>query len=360
MRYLQKGIDFLVEPIDWNKNSGKPILQYAVGGLLYMPATNTKIADKLINRTFSLKDKYTYIKSMVLCLEDSIGDDMLGKAEHCLVNTLKTLYEALHDGRVTLDTLPLIFIRVRNPEHLWSVAKKISMYMSVITGFVFPKFDMTNCDEYIDNFMKIKAKHSDIDLYFMPIIESKNAMYRQLRMENLLKINDKLRLVNEYVLNIRVGCADFCNIFGIRRSIDQTVHDISVINDCLSDIINVFARNYVVSSGVWEYFGNSEEDDNGETASWLKGLHKELYKDRLNGFIGKTSIHPMQLKHIQQSLIVSEENYKDAMSILGTSDGLIGVAKGYGGNKMNETKTHSKWARKTVGLAEIYGVRKDV
>lgn len=359
MKYTQKNVDYLVEPVEWNKKSGKTILQYAVGGLLYMPATNVKIADKLINRTFDLDDKYTYIKSMVLCLEDSIGDDMVNKAERCLVDTLKSLSNALTEGKITIDTLPLIFIRVRNPEHLVHLTDKIQPYINVLTGFVFPKVDMHNCDAYINAFMNIVNANPDEDLYFMPIIENKNTMYRQLRMENLLKINDKLRLVNEYVLNIRVGCADFCNIFGIRRSINQTIHDVAVINDCLSDIINVFARNYVVSSGVWEYFGNSEEDDNGETASWLSGLQKELYKDRLNGFIGKTSIHPMQLKHIQGSLVVSEENYKDAMSILGTSDGLIGVAKGFGGNKMNETKTHSKWARKMVGLAEVYGVKKE-
>lgn len=355
MKYVYKDIKLAVEPLSWDKNSGKGVLQYAVGGLLYMPATNVKILDILLNRTFDLNDKYTYIKSMVLCLEDSVGDDMVGKAEKCLVTILSGLYEAVSRGEVAVSELPLIFVRVRNPEHLMHVFKKIEKYVSVITGFVFPKFDMLNCDDYVNNFMEIVSK-CDTDLYFMPIIESKNAMYRQLRMENLLKINDRLRLVSEYVLNIRVGCADFCNIFGIRRSINESIHDIAVINDCLSDIINVFARNYIVSSGVWEYFGVSEYSDAGVIEPWLSGLKNELHKDKLNGFIGKTSIHPMQLRHIQENLIVSMENYKDAMSILGASEGLVGVAKGYNNNKMNEVKTHIKWAKKIVGLAEVYGV----
>ena len=42
------------------------------------------------------------------------------------------------------------------------------------------------------------------------------------------------------------------------------------------------------------------------------------------------------------------------------SDGLIGVAKGYGNNKMNEVKTHSNWTKKIVGLSEIYGVRNEI
>ena len=29
-------------------------------------------------------------------------------------------------------------------------------------------------------------------------------------------------------------------------------------------------------------------------------------------------------------------------------------------NKMNEVKTHSNWAKKIVGLSEIYGVRNEI
>lgn len=354
MKYNDEGL--LVKPSEWNKLSDKSILQYAIGGLLYMPATNLKIVDKLINRTFDANDKYTYIKSMVLDTEDSVGDDMVGKAEQCLCTILERLSVAMQEGKITIDTLPLIFVRARTPEHFSSLVPRIKKYLHLLTGFVFPKFDMYNCDAYIEEFLKVRDM-SETPLYFMPIIENKNAMYRQYRMENLLKINDKLRLVNEYVLNIRVGCADFCNIFGIRRNINQSFHDIAVVNDCLSDIINVFARNYVVSSGVWEYFGNEYTDEEGKDLPWVAGLKQELMKDKLNGFIGKTSIHPMQLKCIQDNLVVSEENYKDALAILGASDGLVGVAKGFGNNKMNETKTHSKWARKVIGLSEVYGVK---
>ena len=34
----------------FNKNSGKEILQYAVGGLLYTPGNNTKIANKILQK----------------------------------------------------------------------------------------------------------------------------------------------------------------------------------------------------------------------------------------------------------------------------------------------------------------------
>lgn len=42
---------------------------------------------------------------------------------------------------------------------------------------------------------------------------------------------------------------------------------------------------------------------------------------------------------------------------MGMSNGLIGVAKGHGGNKMNEVKTHSHWAKKIIAQANVYGVK---
>ena len=90
------------------------------------------------------------------------------------------------------------------------------------------------------------------------------------------------------------------------------------------------------------------------------GLQRELELDKLNGFIGKTCIHPAQLKYITESNLIDYEDYQDALNILGMSDGLIGVSKGYGNNKMNEVKTHSNWAKKIVGLSEIYGVRNEI
>lgn len=347
MRYCyQNENDLHLKPSEWNKNSGKEVLQYAVGGLLYMPATTTKIAKEIIQK------RYPHLKAMTLCLEDSIGDDMVGKAELSVKEIAKTLKKAIDSGEITVNDLPLIFIRVRKPGHMKHMAELLGDRMSVITGFVIPKFDKTNCKEYRNEFVEIATNLPD-KIYMMPIIESRNAMFCQLRDENLIYVNDCLKPIADYVLNVRVGAADFCNIYGIRRGIDSTLHDIRVVANCLSDIINVFERNYVVSSGVWEYFGD------GYDQAWDIGLRRELKLDRLNGFIGKTAIHPIQLPVIQESLIVTYEQYMDALNIMGMSTDLVGVTKGYGGNKMNEAKTHGNWARKILCLASIYGVKKE-
>lgn len=350
-KYLYHNIPLAVEAEEWDKNSGKEVLQYAVGALLYMPASNTKIAQKIISR------EYSFVKAMVLDLEDSLGDDLVGFGQRTIKSTIRELGEAVESGKITISDIPLIFIRVREAKHITDAYKMLKADMKYITGFNIPKFDKTTCDEYIDTFIKVRdavKSECNSDLYIMPIIENKNTMYRQLRMDNLLYMNDALRKISDNVLNIRVGGADFCQVYGIRRSMNDDIYDIGVVRSVLNDIVNVFGKSYIVSGPVWEYFENSEHP---EDTRWSDGLKKELYADHLNGFLGKTSIHPSQLPFIHESLIQTLVDYEDAMNILGMNTNTTGVKKSSGGNRMNEAKTHVNWARKTIGLAKMYGVR---
>ena len=350
-KYLYHNIPMAVEAEEWDKNSGKEVLQYAVGALLYMPASNTKIAQKIIS------GEYSFVKAMVLDLEDSLGDDLVGFGQRTIKSTIRELGEAVESGKITISDIPLIFIRVREAKHITDAYKMLKADMQYITGFNIPKFDKTTCDEYIDTFIKVRdtvKSECNSDLYIMPIIENKNTMYRQLRMDNLLYMNDALRKISDSVLNIRVGGADFCQVYGIRRSMNDDIYDIGVVRSVLNDIVNVFGKSYVVSGPVWEYFENSEHP---EDTRWSDGLKKELYADHLNGFLGKTSIHPSQLPFIHESLIQTVVDYEDAMNILGMNTNTTGVKKSSGGNRMNEAKTHVNWARKTIGLAKMYGVK---
>ena len=349
--HLYQNVNIVVPAEEWDKNSGKEVLQYAVGGLLYMPASNTKIAQKIIS------GEYSFIKSMVLDLEDSLGDDLVGYGQRAIQSTIREIGEAVENNIITIKDIPLIFVRVREAKHITDTYSMLKDDIKYITGFNIPKFDKTTCDLYIETFKKladeVRAKY-DTCLYMMPIIENKNTMYRQLRMDNLLYMNDALREITDSVLNIRVGGADFCSVYGIRRGMSDDIYDIGVVRSVLNDIMNVFGKNYIVSGPVWEYFEN--KDDLHDTR-WSDGLIRELYADHLNGFIGKTSIHPSQLKFIQQSLIVNKTDYEDAMNILGMNANTTGVKKSTGGNRMNEVKTHTNWARKTIGLAKMYGVK---
>lgn len=334
-----------LQPNKYNKNTSKEFLQFAVGGLMYCPATNKKIAKDIILK------RRKELHSICLCLEDAIGDDMVEQAEKCLKETLLEIVTSINNNEVSIDEIPLIFIRVRKPSQIKKLFDMCGKELfSIVCGFSLPKFDKTNCLNYLDNFNNVNSKTNN-SLYIMPIIESKNVMYKQSRMDQLSYLNEQLFKVSDNILNMRVGATDFCNIFGIRRNVDNTIYDIKVISDCLADIVNVFGRNYVISGPVWEYFAS-----NNIPGKWSDGLKRELELDKINGFIGKTCIHPSQLKYINESNIVSYEQYQDASSILGMSDGIVGVAKGAINDKMNEVKTHTTWAKKIIGLSFIYGV----
>lgn len=354
MKYMyDSSVKLAMQPQEVTKDDAKEILQYAVGGLLYTPASNSKIIDKIISK------EYEFIKSMVMDLEDSLGDDLVGFGQRTIQSNIQKLADAVNAGEIKYEDIPLIFIRVRNSEHMEQAYEMLGENMKYITGFNIPKFDKVSCDKYVEVFTKVKDNlERDTNrantLYMMPIIENKLAMYRQLRMDNLLYINNAIRPISDNVLNIRVGGADFCSIFGIRRNVHHHIHEIGVIRSVLSDIINVFGKNYVVSGPVWEFFENKSNKDD---ILWRTGLEREVEYDRLNGFIGKTCIHPSQLPVIQQSLIVDNYEYNDAINILGMNTNTIGVKKSANGNRMNEAKTHTNWARKIMSLAHVYGVR---
>lgn len=329
MKYKFPNLPYKKEPINITKDTPKHILQYAISGLLYMPATQTNIVDKIINNKIDLK-------AFCLDLEDSLGDSLEEKA----ILNIKSILSKLSN----IEDLPLIFIRVRNSKQIKTVFNILGEdLLKLITGFNFPKFDTNNSSEYIKNFKEVKDS-IDRPLYFMPIFESEKIMNKTTRLEELNHLYTVLKAVEDDVLNIRVGATDFSNIYGLRRKSHQTIYDIKVIADCFSDIINIFGKDFVLSGCVWEYFNDT------------KGLQKELELDMLNGFIGKTAIHPSQLETIAKNNIVSEEDYQDSIKILEMDKEVTGVVKSFSGNKMNEGKTHSNWATKIISLAEIYGV----
>ena len=188
MKYTYQNIELIKEPEEFNKDTGKEILQYALGGLLYMPANNQKIASKIISKD------YAFIKSMVLDLEDSLGDDMVGFAHNNIKSTIEQLDEAVKEGKMVYEDIPLIFIRVRDKGQMSKTANMLKENIKYITGFNIPKFDRDCCDDYILEFTKVKDAVNKLfnykhKIYMMPIIENKLAMYRQLRMENLLYIS---------------------------------------------------------------------------------------------------------------------------------------------------------------------------
>lgn len=367
---------FFKEPIEFNKYTNRDLLQYCLGGLLYMPATQTNILDK-IKAKGDPKKGIPGMTSMVMCFEDAISEEKLPEAEDNAIHILNDLADCLENGSLTQNDIPLFFFRVRNTDHFIKFSERLEKrHIKILTGFIFPKFCCKNGPTYLEHLEFLNSKFGDI-IYGMPILESEEIIYKETRLNELIGIKNMLRPYKRMILNVRVGAADFSSKFGVRRGVDYTIYDILTVSDCLKDILNFFNReteDYVVSAPVWEYFSNENYNRLANQTPFnihnfvmrrkhmineaIDGLLHEVALDKANGFVGKTIIHPMHLKYVNAMQAVTKEEYEDALQIL--QGGATGVAKGDGKNKkMNEMSPHRYWARTINYKAQAYGVIED-
>jgi len=368
---------FYTPPISFDHTTNKELLAYAVGAALYMPATRASVAEDII------KLKNAGLVTVIIDLEDAIGDDQVDNAEESIIQHLIYLAAYAENELDSSNSLPLLFIRVRNPDQLRQMIFRLGSLVTMLTGFVFPKFSVDNGIQYFETLAEYNNTrgYNDPVLYGMPILETAPIIYRESRVDSVLSIRDLLRNYRELVLNVRIGATDFSSLFGLRRSPDVSIYDLTPIRDCISDIINVFGRveeGYVISGPVWEYFANKGhrvlrpqlrqtpfEDTYGKNgrdmrnsyiSSSVDGLIREVILDKENGIVGKTIIHPSHLRPVQAMYTVMHEEYVDALSIVESNDGSLGVFKSQYFNKMNEIKPHLNWARRILLRSQIYGV----
>jgi len=347
-----------------------------------MPATRSEVAEEIKN------GKHEGLTTVILDLEDAIGDQQVGQAEQSLAQQLLQLLSYVRTGMMSEQQLPLLFVRVRSVEQLERLLNGLGESLSLLTGFVLPKFSSDNGRAYFALIAEYnQSMHTGVGgasdmpvLYGLPILESSKIIYRETRWKELLSIKEILDEYEEYVLNVRIGATDFSSLYGLRRSPDITIYEIAVIRDCIADIINLFGRvgsNYVISGPVWEYFSHRErvfkpqlrvspfEDALGKPGRHLRmdfisdavdGLIREVMMDKENGIIGKTIIHPSHIKPVQAMYAVTHEEYMDALEIIERNDGSLGVFKSTYANKMNEIKPHLNWAHRIINRSKVYGV----
>jgi citrate lyase beta subunit len=359
------GFEFVKEPVEFNRHTEKDLLKYCLGATLYMPGTQN-IVHKILSK--NLPD----LTSMVLCFEDSIQEKDLFKAENNVMTHLEAISDALDNGAVTDNDIPLIFLRVRNTGQFEQFADQLSRkHATGLSGFVFPKFYSSNGHEYF-RCLETLNKRLNLSLYGMPLLEGRSIALIETRIDELRQIRNLLKPYQDIIINIRVGGTDFSSIFGVRRGINYSIYDILTVRDCLADILNFFNRedeDYVISAPVWEYF-LAYKKVNLENLlrenihrSLLKrstilneaidGLLREVILDKANGFIGKTIIHPSHLKYVNAMQAVTREEYEDAQDVLGCPGGVV---KSASANKMNETNPHRNWAKKIVNRSLAFGV----
>ncbi|MET9425513.1 HpcH/HpaI aldolase/citrate lyase family protein [Streptomyces sp. NPDC006540] len=358
---------FHQEPCDFGADSAARTLAAALGATLYSPATRPKLADDV------LKQAGRGVVSMVLCLEDSIDDADVVDGEANLVRQFADL-----DARGV--EVPLLFIRVRTPDQIPDLVRRLGPSGRLLSGFVLPKFTEERGVPFLDAVVTAEAVGGR-RLFAMPVLESPELLHLETRTEALTGIARTVDKYRDRVLALRLGVTDFCSAYGLRRSPDMTAYDVRIVTSVIADVVNVLGRSdgtgFTITGPVWEYFrsqermfkpqlrrspfleGRAEELRNALIEHDLDGLLREIELDRANGLMGKTCIHPSHVLPVHALSVVSHEEFSDAQDILRPERGGGGVLRSAYTNKMNEVKPHRAWAERTLLRAEVFGVARE-
>ncbi|MBJ7000938.1 HpcH/HpaI aldolase/citrate lyase family protein [Streptomyces griseofuscus] len=353
------------EPCEFTADSPARLLAAALGATLYSPATRPRLADDI------LRQAGNGVVSMVLCLEDSIGDADVVAGEENLVRQFADL-----DSRASAEP-PLLFIRVRTPEQIPDLVRRLGASVRLLSGFVLPKFTGERGLPFLE---ALTAAEADAGrrLFAMPVLESPELLYRESRVETLEGIFRAVDKYRDRVLALRLGVTDFCSSYGLRRAPDMTAYDVQVVASVIADVVNMLGRadgtGFTVTGPVWEYFRLSERMFKPQLRQSpflemqavelrqkllehaMDGLLREISLDQANGLLGKTCIHPSHVLPVHTLSVVSHEEYSDAQDILRPERGGGGVLRSAYTNKMNEVKPHRAWAERTLLRAEVFGV----
>ncbi|MEU3724132.1 HpcH/HpaI aldolase/citrate lyase family protein [Streptomyces sp. NPDC031705] len=362
---------FHQEPAEFTLASPARILAAALGATLYSPATRPRLADDI------RKQAGRGVVSMVLCLEDSISDADVVDGEENLVRQ----FAALHAEGENPDGLPLLFIRVRTPEQIPDLVRRLGGSVRNLAGFVLPKFTESRGTAFLDAVAHAEAAAGLPRLYAMPVLETPDLLHLETRVHALAGISRTVNRYRERVLALRLGVTDFCSLYGLRRTPDMTAYDVQIVAGVIADVVNVLSRadgtGFTVTGPVWEYFRSQqrlfkpqlrrspfleegvEELRTALIEHDLDGLLREIELDRANGLLGKTCIHPAHVTPVHALSVVSHEEFSDAQDILRPERGGGGVLRSAYTNKMNEVKPHRAWAERTMLRAEVFGVARE-
>ncbi|MFF5256733.1 HpcH/HpaI aldolase/citrate lyase family protein [Streptomyces leeuwenhoekii] len=353
------------EPCAFSADSPARLLSAALGATLYSPATRPRLAEDV------LKQAGRGVVSMVLCLEDSIDDAEVPAGEENLVRQLTDL------ARRPGADLPLLFVRVRAPEQIPDLVRRLGPAVRTLSGFVLPKFTEERGAPFLAALSAAEAECGR-RLFAMPVLESPELLYRETRVQTLEGIFRAVDGHRDRVLALRLGVTDFCSSYGLRRGPDMTAYDVQIVASVIADVVNMLGRadgtGFTVTGPVWEYFRVQErmfkpqlrqspflQVQAAELRAQLiehamDGLLREISLDHANGLLGKTCIHPSHVLPVHALSVVSHEEFSDAQDILKPERCGGGVLRSAYTNKMNEVKPHRAWAERTLLRAEVFGV----
>jgi citrate lyase beta subunit len=291
-----------------------PVSAYELGATLYMPVIHPKAPDIAAGRVPSPSS------SIVLCLEDALGESDVERGVRVLTGILSSLPQSRRDR-------PLTFIRPRS----YAMACRLHAIEGIhrVDGFVLPKARLEATPDWLSLLAGTKLK-------LMPTIETPE-FFDPAR---LIMFRDLLLAAGpDRIAAVRIGGNDLLGAMGLRRVRGATAYE-GPLGWFLS-----MAASILISAGIRVSAPVFDIIDDPET------LRREVTRDVEMGFVSKTAIHPDQAALIETAFAVSTEDLCVARAILAHDARSVFQI----GGVMCEPATHAAWARRTVDRAARFG-----
>ncbi|WP_022675143.1 HpcH/HpaI aldolase/citrate lyase family protein [Novosphingobium sp. B-7] len=284
----------------------------ALGATLYIPVLRPNLLDICLGGSPDLR-------SIVVCLEDSISEDELDAARVRFASFLLTL--------TTITSRLTIYVRPRDFGMLVWMAGLPGIH--AVDGFVLPKVEASNVAHWLS--IMLGNNHA-----FMPTIEGIDAFDRAA----LAQLCKQLLPLRERVTAIRIGGNDILNILGVRRSKHRTAYE-GPLGAVIRDIAGTFIpAGFAVAAPVFEHYAS------------LDLLREEVEQDIEHGLFTKTAIHPCQIGMIHGCYQPSPCELLEAQAILEADARAVFGSRG----SMCEPATHRRWAGNVIARARAFGV----
>lgn len=301
-----------------------------------MPATKENLTDIISQETKTNAD------AIVFCFEDALKHTDIPKGIQNLNETFANLkYDPATGDVAGQGKLPYRFIRVRNLENYYQLMEALTpQVIRHIHGIVIPKFTPSNIREW-------EAALKDSDLYVMPTLETEDYFNPALIAEIFNRLT--YSSLKDKVLVLRLGGNDLLRGLSMKRprseTLDNYLTGVPTLYDTpIATIINqvmIQARyhGFELTAPVFEYFSESDRS----------AFELELKKDKWQGFVGKTAIHPTQCAIINKVFTVDPDDLATAKEIVSMVEEQ-GIVSGVSNKNqsMIEPTTHYKWAKRLI------------
>jgi citrate lyase beta subunit len=170
----------------------------------------------------------------------------------------------------------------------------------------------------------------------MPIIE--NELFDTAKLDSCFGYIDQIK---NSVLCVRVGITDIFNLFSLRRPKESTIYTHPIGARVVTDLlIRANALNLSLSGPVFESYSTKSK----------AVLAEEVKAEVTMGIYTKSTIHPDQIKLIEQQYRVSKIDLESAKLLISKSSSVFGHRL-----VMQEIATHLKWAQSIIKRADSYG-----